>query len=462
MWLKHILRKCRLLGLNGKNEPGRLVMMQRRLLGYLSRVLLTVALFLLMMPCLAQAPHDSGQSLPSPLTLAHALTLVSEAHPVLAQARASVDIATADRLTASAQSDMELGIDARLRWVEPSPKAVDQRRQDHFARLYVRQLLFDFGRVQGLLDANDKNVLAQEYLLHYQNHQQRIAVMESFFDVILADMEYAHANETMAIQFIRYDRMRDRHELGQQSEVDVLSTHSDYQLARQVRHRKQLNQRVTRARLAQQLNQPKLLPDKLVKPQLMTYQRVLPDVNQLLARLDEANLLLQALQIQLQSAQDKIKVARLGHYPSLYSEAEVAQYARNSGSSDRWRIGLVMNFPFYTGDRVKAGIHKQQALHDALQAQFREKKRQLEQLLLELTLNLENLSLQREQANASLEYRQLYLDRARALYEQEKTPDLGDAMIKLTYAELVMARVDFEIALTWEKLNVITGKTLVD
>ena len=59
--------------------------------------------------------------------------------------------------------------------------------------------------------------------------------MRSFFDVILADLQYARDNEAMAGAYIDADRARDRHELKRLSDVDLLQLEAAYQEALQLR-----------------------------------------------------------------------------------------------------------------------------------------------------------------------------------------------------------------------------------
>ena len=46
------------------------------------------------------------------------------------------------------------------------------------------------------------------------------------------------------------------------------------------------------------------------------------------------------------------------------------------------------------------------------------------------------------------DYRELYLDRSRALYELEVKTDLGDAMTEMSAVELDQARAEFEWIMT--------------
>lgn len=59
-----------------------------------------------------------------------------------------------------------------------------------------------------------------------------------------------------------------------------------------------------------------------------------------------------------------------------------------------------------------------------------------------------------------MDYRDLYLERSRALYELEVTSDLGDAMVQLSEAQLFKAQTFFELAVAWAKLDSLLGSSM--
>jgi hypothetical protein len=64
---------------------------------------------------------------------------------------------------------------------------------------------------------------------------------------------------------------------------------------------------------------------------------------------------------------------------------------------------------------------------------------------------------ERNAAKVRTAYRDLYLDRSRALYELEVKSDLGDAMTRVTEAQWLAAQVEFRLALTWARIDALTG-----
>jgi outer membrane protein TolC len=118
-----------------------------------------------------------------------------------------------------------------------------------------------------------------------------------------------------------------------------------------------------------------------------------------------------------------------------------------------------LTVPLYTGGRVDAGVAAQRAKVYEAQANLEQARYQLRQQLLDSWLGLQALRLQRGQALSEQRYRDLYLDRSRAIYEMEVRSDLGDSMVRLSEAQLAVAETDYRIALAWEELDMLLGKS---
>jgi hypothetical protein len=81
----------------------------------------------------------------------------------------------------------------------------------------------------------------------------------------------------------------------------------------------------------------------------------------------------------------------------------------------------------------------------------------VQQAILDNLQMLDTLKVEREEMKALLDYRDLYLDRSRALYEMEVKTDLGDSMVEVSEARLKFARAKFTTALTWARLDALLG-----
>lgn len=424
----------------------------------LAPLCLAAGLFLTATTVFATEPKVP-RSLPEPLTLEYALSLVDEVHPGVAAENAFQAQLDAERELAAAQNDLDVSVEGRARWVKPPTIAEDDSvTDDHKLSLFVRKPLYDFGRTESRISAAEKAALGQKQHFQAFRNERRISIMQAFFDVLLADMEYARDNEAMAVSYIALDRLRNRHELGQASDIMLLEQEADYQRSRYQFALSENRQRATRARLANVLNYPGSLPSALQRPSLDYDRRELPEFERLLELALHNNPEIRGYEAEVTAAEDRVAAARAERGPRLDGELEASNYSRELGSSDRWRAGVTLQVPIYTGGRTDAAIAAAQARRYQAQARLDQARYDLRQQVLELWLAIQQLKLQRDKAYSEQDYRELYLDRSRANYELEFTADLGDAMVRLSEAQLALAKTDYELAIAWERLDALTGE----
>ena len=392
--------------------------------------------------------------LPATLSLDDALALAGAEDPSLQRVIAQRSLAYAQLQAARAETGISVGVEGHARWVSP-PDDSDVN-DDISVGLVARKPLFDFGRSSTLRSAADAVVQAREITYRDTLRQKRITIMERFFDVLLADLTFVRDDEDMAVEFVALDRLRNRHALGQISDIDLAEQQQIYERARRKRTQSSTNQRATRAKLAIILNRPGQLPSTLLPPHLPQLERNLPDYDVLLARARADNLELRALQAELAAVQERLKAARAGR-SQIDVEVGAYNHSRELGSSDTLRAGINFSIPLYTGGAVEADVAEEQARIYEVQAQLREREAAIAVELLERWQELNNLRIQQEEALAQLDFRELYLDRSRANYEMEVKADLGDAMVQLSTVELYKARTDYRMAVVWEEIDYLTG-----
>ncbi len=112
---------------------------------------------------------------------------------------------------------------------------------------------------------------------------QRLAIMQRFFDVLLADLSYSRDSEALAVAYIQFDRARVRAELGQFSPLKVAELEAGYQLILRQRAASEASQRITRSLLAQALGRPDKLPRDLITPDLTLAETPPPELDAALA-----------------------------------------------------------------------------------------------------------------------------------------------------------------------------------
>lgn len=417
-------------------------------------------LLIVLCTSLAGAEPPPVEPLPEPLSLEQALELADSGHPELVVAESGVERAQALREGVEAIDNWRADLEGRLQWVEPSPRLADQGNEDHKIGLVLSKRLYDFGRTDSALAAAESELRSSRLLYTDARARHRIAVMEAFFDVLLADLAYARDNEAMATAYVAFDRQRDRLEQGKISDIEVLESEAEYQQVRTRRYASDVARRSARARLALLLNRPGKLPATLIRPELPNLDRKLPEVEQLqdIALANNPEVL--ALREQVEAARERLQAARADKYPIITGEMEAADYSRELGSSDRLRAGVRINVPLYRGGAVRAEVARQQADMKRTAALRAQAEMDLRQAVLDLWQRVYVLRAQRDQAQVEIDYRDLYLDRSRALYELNIRTDLGDSMVRFSAARYDSARTAFELALAFARLEALLGQPI--
>jgi len=400
----------------------------------------------------------AAEPLPEPLTLEDALRLAGTDHPSLALSSARLAQLQAQAARTAAQDGIDIGATLEARVVDPPSTSDDQSNNDSRATLFARKRLYDFGHTRALEAAAETSVAGGQLLASADLLSHRIAIMQAFFDVLLADLEFARDNEAMAVEYVQADRSRDRNELGQLSDIELLEQESAYQEFRMRRNRSQARQRSTRALLAQLLDRPDELPSSLLQPDLSANRRPLPEYPQLVDTTLAANPRVLALRTELEAARLQVRAQRTGTRPVLSGSLLAAANERNVGSRNPLEAELRLEIPLYDGNRVDAKVALAQADVYRLTAELRQLEYELRQRVLEIWLDIQTLLDQQQQVDIFTRSRALNFDRAQAEYELELKTDFGDAMVGQSESALLHAQTEFGLALNWARLAALTGE----
>lgn len=396
------------------------------------------------------------------LTLAEALAAVDAQHPDLRSAQADLASAQADEQAAAARRDLTVSFEGILRQGRPTVGS-DAWSADNSARIVARKNVYDFSRTEYSLGAARAEVNAREDALLDTRDQRRLNIMSRYFDVLLADQQYAADNEFMAVAYVAMDNARDRVKVGQMSRPDFAVLEARYQDLREKRNASLAQQRITRALLANALNRPDVLASDLEDPKLPNNNAKLPEYETLLPWvLAHNHLMLAQLQL-LTAAQQRLAGLRHETSPSLDAEMVAADYSRTAITRDSVSAGLILSWPLYQGGRVDAHIAREQAQFQKLQAGADKLHMQIAQSLLETLLEIRQLQgSSRPAAEEQIKYRDVALDRSRADYELELKTNLGDSMAQTLVASLRARRVEYRLALALARLEALAGKPLAD
>ena len=150
--------------------------------------------------------------LPDPLTLDYALSLADDPHPELLLQDARIQSALAEHERAENNAGFDVYLDLGVQEMDNDRTSI--QRQDHArAGLVVSKTLYDFGRTSKLSDSVRQLVESEQLTFLDTRARRRLEILHAYCDVLLADVNFNHQNEAMAISVIAADRLRYRREL---------------------------------------------------------------------------------------------------------------------------------------------------------------------------------------------------------------------------------------------------------
>jgi outer membrane protein TolC len=420
--------------------------------------------FLLLYLLIAGALAESQPvTLPDPLDLGYALSLAkNKAHYDVLEGRALEELARSEVDRADSNLALQIDLELEAAIIKPSPQSPNQDNDDHRAILRVTKPLYDFGRTENKRQAAQTELVATKGVMKSIYDRRRLEIARHFFAVILADLQYAWDTEKTVIAYVHNDAVKDRHTLGEISDVELLEANHEHQLLFQKRAVTESQQRITRAMLAEVLNLPGELSSNLKTPHLEYHKKNLPEYSVLLDEMMRNNAQIKLQQAQVSAAQKRMQAARYQTRPSLSAELEVAEYSRDYLSNNDVRASLNLSIPLLEHTGVKADVSRHRSQWLKQRAMLLKTQSQLRQRLYEIWQSIHSLKLKRLQLVHSMDYRELKLDRSRALYELEVKTDLGDAMVGISEVRFKQAKADFELALIWMELQMLLNNDVLD
>ncbi len=397
-----------------------------------------------------------AQAADKPLTLSETLATADAGHPDLAIAESDLAASLADRDLAGSRQDFNLFLDGSLR-TGKQPGA--DWEPDNIGRIVARKTLLDFGRTEQTLAAADQEVAARRATLFDTRAARRINLMARYFDVLLADQQYAADNEFLGVASVILDNARDRFTLGQITQPQFLELEAHFQDVRERRNASLQHLRGTRQKLADAMNRPGNLPVELVEPTLPGNEQAVAEYAALLPVIIGHNPALRGLDAQINASDARIAAIRAERRPTLDAEVLGAGYSRFSSTRDQVSAGLLFNVPLYQGGRIDARVAREQSLKARLLAQREKLKLGLNETVLDTLHEIEWLrSSSRPAADKQIEYRDWALERSRAEYELEMKTSLGTSLAETQTALLRRKRVEYRLALALARLAALSGE----
>lgn len=398
--------------------------------------------------------------LPNPLTLKVLLENYANQSPEISMQLANIDMAS----STLEENQVDTGWQANIMGRLGQREFAEETQPHNLLALHVGKVLYDFERASSQLQADELSVEQEKIRLEAIENKQRLNVVQAYLNVLLADFQYRIDDEAMAVEYVGFDKVKDRHAIGQLSDVDLLAAEQLYQSALVNRMQAEQFQLKTRIELANVIGLPGERPDELRFPNLKSFKsrsvkdiRLLTLQNQVL----ESNQRLKALEQAQQAQLFVLKTAKNTSSPTVRADAWVGQLSSypelREGS---WKATLSVDIPLYDGGASSTSSTKAQAEMAKLKAQYKQLEQTLRTQVADIYFQLKLLAAEKKQHQIFGDYADLYLDYSRALYENESSTDLGDAMVRLSEANFNMVAWEFKQALLWLELDYLLGKKI--
>lgn len=396
------------------------------------------------------------------LTLDGVLALADAPHPDLELSKVREAGAQAEARLAASLDDFRVSLEGALRSGR-NDFYRDRFHPDHQGRLLARKNLYDGGLRDVSVSAAMTEADARSLQVMDARAQRRLTLMARYFDVLLADMQYNADTEFLAVAYVDWDNNKDRQALGQIPPWRLVELESRYMDIRSKRNDTRRLLREKRMQLGLAMNRENLVLEDLLDPALKDNDRKLPAYDALLAHALNHNLALQAQAKLLAAAQTRREAVRAGYRPTLDFEAEVAAWSRESSTRDDLRAGLSFVMPLWQGDRIDAGLAREQARITEIRLQQEKQTMQLRESLLSLWEEIQYLlDSERQSTKTNALYRDMALEKARAEYEMELKTNLGTSMAETQVAQLRRRAVEYRLALAWARLEALLGTPLAE
>ncbi len=405
----------------------------------------------------AHAASPASEGLPDPLTLDYALSLAGTPDPVVSEAQADVALAKAHQQGAAADSNMQAALQGRAFRVDPSPIALDQRRNDSSISLVVRKPLFDFGRSRAGESASKLELQGSELRLLDARRQRRLNIMTRYFDVLLADLAVDRDDAALALAERVFKSAVARQQLGQISRIERGAAEDQFLAAKRQQLVSAAGLRAARAALANTLNWPGQLPARLSPPEYKGLDRSVPPLQTVLNAAQTHNPLMLAQRASVEAALKRVQAARARRLPVLNGELAASDYTRQTDERDKWHAGVTLDVPLYTGGRTQATVATRHAELLQAEAEYARAHQSLTQALQAELDDLGTLQVQRDQARVQLEFRTLALERSLGLHGKSQDDAVDADRARLATAKLFRTQTDCQLALAWARLDALLG-----
>lgn len=411
-----------------------------------------IALLLIFASFSVQASEKT--QLPSPLTLDYVLNLPANMSPSVLAKQAAFYKSEAQLKESQALDSFSLGLQARLGQREFN----GERQNHHLAALHFGLPLYDFGKTQKLNQAWLLDSEARSLVVAAAENEFRLMLMQAYFNVLLADINYRVENEAMAIAFVTLDKVREDHALGRVSDVMLYDYEKNYQQAFVKRQRAQTNLRRSRMLLANTMGRSDAVISRLEMPRFDQIPDELATVEYFLEKALSNNVEIRSYQQAELAAHKRLASVKAGKMPSLRADAWVGQLSSYPDVREgHWHAEISMSMPLFDSGLNRARLHREAFQVRLVEADRLAAEQKIREQVTDLFFELALLNVEQQAVEASKTFAAFNMDYKRALYENEQQSDFGDALVKISQADYDALAFELKRVMLWAQMAFLTG-----
>jgi len=355
----------------------------------------------------------------------------------ISSAAADIEIASARRDQAVAALYPRVTLSATGRVFRTAPEAYRNERHDLYGDLELVQPIYDFGKTSSAIEAATKDTAAAADLEIYARNTVLMEGMALFFELHASELDMRSLFEGHASAYVRWERSKERLDLGQTSPVDVAKALTLVEQTRLVYYRERNHNIALRLRLEELTG--RFIEDELFsppKPPLTGPPNL--DRHEFSKAVFLRNPQLGSL---LKQAEAKgILRAGTGSMPSLEAYGNIRKSSIALRGRKDYEIGARLSWPIFDGGIDQSRRSMLAGEEKRLHAAIGQKRSQLRIQAHEALLEIQNSYQQVVAARAQLDYTRRNLLLRQQLYQQDRAADLGRAMIENTAAEAEVVR----------------------
>jgi len=332
--------------------------------------------------------------------------------------------------------------------------------KDNFGYIVIKNKLFN-GNNLILSDEFKNKIENQKLLLQYSIKNRKITALKLFLDASLTEYYQQYILESLAMSAIRNIKDNDYYNTGRISDLDILKSKTTmlFDSAKKLKADNDFEQ--SRQKLANFLNVDIFKVYNIKKPNLDKYwKKTVIEEEKALKKVIKNDLMLKSKIQTLKSITTKI--SQLQNHSNIQVDSVLKygiepQLTLHDGDT-RWEARVQVKIPIYDSGKTNNMlqnllIQKSKILNDI--AQY---KLDLKLKVSTLIATLKHYKKLKKAYETQVDYRTLYLDKARVNYELDRQSDLGDSMKEMTKAEYEYAKNEYNYVVSYEMLQLLIGE----